>query len=69
MEGKVISLKFTRVIFAENTFDFEEKINEVISNESKNGVTLKDIKFDTAFQGGAFGSEKISNTAILIFEK
>jgi hypothetical protein len=60
---------FTRVVYAENTYDLEEKMNKVISNETKNAVTLKDIKFNSVFQGGAFGSEKIFNTVILIFEK
>ncbi|MEI3596615.1 MULTISPECIES: hypothetical protein [unclassified Oceanobacillus] len=60
---------FTKVVYAEDTYTFEEKINEVISNESKTDVTLKDIKFNSVFQGGALGSDTIANTAILIFEK
>lgn len=65
----MIYLTFTRVVYAENTYDLEEEMNKVISNETKNAVTLKDIKFNSVFQGGSFGSEKIFNTAILIFEK
>jgi hypothetical protein len=58
---------FTRVVFAENTYDLEEKMNTELANEAKNGAILKDIKFQSVFQGGALGS--ILNTAILIFEK
>ncbi|WP_010649156.1 hypothetical protein [Oceanobacillus massiliensis] len=62
-------MSFTRVVYAENTYDLEEKMNKAIFDETKNGVTLRDIKFNSVFQGGNFGTEKISNTAILIFEQ
>lgn len=62
-------MTFTRVVYAENTYDLEEKMNKIISEETKNAVALKDIKFNSVFQGGALGSDNISNTVILIFEK
>ncbi|WP_284141134.1 MULTISPECIES: hypothetical protein [unclassified Virgibacillus] len=63
-------MTFTRVVYAENTYDLEEELNKVIVNETQNAkVTLKDIKFNSVFQGGAFGSEKVLHTAILIFTK
>lgn len=63
-----MDLVFTRVIHADDIYSFEKEMNKVISNEANNGVVLKDIKFNSVFQGGTFASEKVLNTAILIFE-
>lgn len=64
-----IHLIFTRVVSAENTYDLEEEMNEVISEEADDDARLKDIKFSSVFQGGVFGSEKIFYSAVLIFEE